>query len=175
VFVAKHRLSGVRVAVKKIPKSELQKPAARTHFNNEMEAIQSLSHPFIAQFYELVEDSNNFYFVTEFAGCGELLTYANSKGRLSEQECRRIFSQILSAVAYLHIERKIVHRDLKLENVLMDSCGNTRLIDFGFARSFAVRDSFANKCGSPAYVAPEVVTQLTHTSAVDVWSLGVVL
>jgi serine/threonine protein kinase len=60
-----------------------------------------------------------------------------------------IFSQILSAVGYLPIERKMVHRDLKLENVLMDSCGNTGRIDFGFPSQFAVRDSFSHKCGSP--------------------------
>jgi serine/threonine protein kinase len=94
---------------------------------------------------------------------------------MSEDECRRLFIQLWLVIKFLHIDRRIVHRDLKLENVLLDKYGNVRLIDFGFAKSLRGDDFLRSRCGSPAYVAPEIVSGAAYTSAVDIWSLGVIL
>jgi serine/threonine protein kinase len=172
---ATHRLSNATVAIKLIPKSRLRIGNAKVYFDNEVTILRELDHPLIVKYFELTEDADNYYMVMEYLPRGDLLTYVNSHPTVPEDESRRLFSQLLCAVRFLHIDRSIVHRDLKLENTLLDAHGNIRLIDFGFAKVCSSDQLLSSRCGSPAYVAPEIVTGSTYSSAVDIWSLGVIL
>jgi 5'-AMP-activated protein kinase catalytic alpha subunit len=148
-----------------------------------MESIQeqiavhkSIEHPFIASFYHTFEEPPKVFLAMEYVDNGTLLKYINDRQRLTEQESRRIFYQILSAFDYLHGQQHIVHRDFKAENVLLDSNFNIRIVDFGFSKRVRPGGALLNTaCGSPAYVAPEVLMQEAYGSPADIWSAGVVL
>jgi serine/threonine protein kinase len=177
VFRATHRLTKVEVAIKVIPKTLLEKPSNLSRFQAEVKLLKQINHPRIIRYFELIESPTAWYLVTELATKGDLLTMINrGKSGLSEQQVRSVFTELLQAVTYLHEQCHIVHRDLKPENILIDRNDHIRIIDFGFAKLFTdPTDVFTSRCGSPAYVAPEIVTSMRYTTTVDVWSLGVIL
>jgi serine/threonine protein kinase len=176
VFRAKHKLTNVEVAVKLIPKSMLSNPAGLSHFQNETQLLSSINHPFINRMFEVIEEPTYLVTISEFGSHGDFLHLVNSKCGLSESISRSLFIQIVQAVSYLHESQKLVHRDLKLENILLDRNDNVKLIDFGLAKRFnSDGDVFSSRVGSPAYVAPEIITGAMYTHAVDIWSLGVIL
>lgn len=180
-----HRLTSTRVAVKQIPK------ALSATLTREIHHHRQLHHPHVTQLYEVIATENSIWLVTELCSGGELFDYLTEKGRISEQEARHIFGQICLAVNYLH-EKGIVHRDLKLENVLLDERCRIKLGDFGFTREFDRGAYLETYCGTTGYAAPEMLegkrylgpgisvrSQLLDTAdlstEVDVWSLGVIL
>ncbi|CAL1542745.1 unnamed protein product [Lymnaea stagnalis] len=111
----------------------------------------------------------------DYAQGGELYDYLNKMGKLSEVEARRIFRQIVSAMHYCH-ENGIVHRDLKLENIILDDEGNVKIADFGLSNYYSLNNTLKTFCGSPLYASPEIVNgRPYHGPEVDVWSLGVIL
>jgi serine/threonine protein kinase len=108
---------------------------------------------------------------------GELFEYILARQRLSETESCRIFAQIVTGVSYLH-DQGIIHRDLKLENILLDKNRNIKIIDFGFSNVVALNPQglLSTSCGSPCYAAPELVTKDSYVGElVDIWSCGVIL
>ncbi|XP_043356937.1 serine/threonine-protein kinase SIK2 isoform X4 [Dermochelys coriacea] len=122
-----------------------------------------------------METKSMLYLVTEYAKNGEIFDYLANHGRLSEPEARRKFWQILSAVEYCH-SRKIVHRDLKAENLLLDNNMNIKIADFGFGNFYKSGEPLTTWCGSPPYAAPEVFEgQQYEGPQLDIWSMGVVL
>ena len=180
-----HRLTSTRVAVKQIPK------ALSATLTREIHHHRQLHHPHVTQLYEVIATENSIWLVTELCSGGELFDYLTEKGRLSEEEARNIFGQICVAVNYLH-EKGIVHRDLKLENVLLDERCRIKLGDFGFTREFDRGTYLETYCGTTGYAAPEMLEgkkylgpgipfippQFDHADIspeVDVWSLGVIL
>jgi serine/threonine protein kinase len=123
-----------------------------------------------------MDDNDNFFLVMEHVPCGSLASHIHKHTRLSENEARSMFFQLMVALRYLHREMHIAHRDLKAENILMDQHMNIRLIDFGLSNSFTDDDPFfSTRCGSPAYVSPEIIRGEPHTAACDIWSAGVLL
>jgi len=143
--------------------------------------------------YEVIATESHIWIVTELCCGGELFDYLVEKGRLSEDETRLIFGQLCLAVAYLH-ENNIVHRDLKLENVLMDERCRVKLGDFGFTREFERGAFMETFCGTTGYAAPEMLQGKKYQGPgvfrgvfqdfmpktfgvieVDVWSLGIIL
>jgi len=169
VYLGKHVENGVNVAVKVIKKGENNEELS------EWELLKQISHPFISQFYEKIEDEENTYLVMEYLEEGNLLNYVNNNGCLDEAVAQKFFFQMISAIDYLHNEAKIVHRDIKCENVLIDKHGNIRLIDFGLSKSCYPTCLFKTACGSPAYLSPEVISGNHYTSSTDIWAIGVVL
>lgn len=151
-------------------------PQVKAHFEQEINIMSQLSHPFIADFFEDFETDRDLLLVTELA-TGHSLHHALQENRkFSESEALRIFSQLVCVISYLHETEHIVHRDLKLENILLDANKNVKLIDFGYAAEFSDdKHEFTESIGSPAYVAPEIAQGHSYTQLVDIWSMGIVL
>ncbi|KAI8929294.1 kinase-like domain-containing protein [Entophlyctis helioformis] len=136
-----------------------------------------MRHPNIAQLYEVLCTESRIYMVMEFCNGGEAFDYIVKHGRLDDQlpECRRIFGQIMDAVAQCH-EKNFVHRDLKLENILLTDDLHVKLIDFGFTRDYENTKLLDTYCGSSAYASPEIVSGRRYSGPeADIWSLGVIL
>ena len=176
VYSAFHKITKRNVAIKHVLKSRLDTETNIRNFHREIEIMKIADHPFIAHFFELIETEESYYIIMEFAPGGTLLSKINSKGELQVKDLQRIFSQLASAVHYLQTDLKIVHRDLKLENILFDENDNVRLIDFGLSCKMQTdEDKFKTLCGSYPYAAPEIFHQEPYSNSVDVWSLGVCL
>ncbi|TFY69360.1 hypothetical protein EVJ58_g468 [Rhodofomes roseus] len=164
-----HRLTGTRVAIKQIPK------AMSASLTREIHHHRQLHHPHITQLYEVIATESNIWLVTELCSGGELFDFLAEKGRLNEEEARVIFGQLCLAVAYVH-SKGIVHRDLKLENVLLDEHCRLKLGDFGFTREFERGILLETFCGTTGYASPEMLMAKKYLGPeVDVWSLGVIL
>ncbi|KAH7906273.1 Pkinase-domain-containing protein [Hygrophoropsis aurantiaca] len=169
VRMGTHRLTSARVAIKQIPK------AMSASLTREIHHHRQLHHPHVTQMYEVIATESSIWIVTELCCGGELFDYLAEKGRLSEEETRIIFGQLCLAVAYLH-EKGIVHRDLKLENVLLDERCRIKLGDFGFTREYERGVYMETFCGTTGYASPEMLQGKRYLGPeVDVWSMGVIL
>ncbi|KAL4342918.1 hypothetical protein S245_035906 [Arachis hypogaea] len=177
VYHARNLETGESVAVKIINKKKLQGTGLAGNVKREINIMSRLHHPHIVKLREVLATKTKIFFVMEFIKGGELFARV-SKGRFSEDLSRQYFHQLISAVGYCH-SRGVFHRDLKPENLLLDEHGNLKVSDFGLS---AVRDQIHpdgllhTLCGTPAYVAPEILSKRGYDGAkVDVWSCGVVL
>jgi len=150
VRMGTHRLTSTRVAIKQIPK------AMSASLTREIHHHRQLHHPHVTQMYEVIATESSIWIVTELCCGGELFDYLAEKGRLGEDEAKGMFGQLCLAVAYLH-EKGIVHRDLKLENVLLDERCRVKLGDFGFTREFERGSFMETFCGTTGYASPEML------------------
>ncbi|XP_032061884.1 maternal embryonic leucine zipper kinase [Aythya fuligula] len=175
VKLGRHLLTGEKVAIKIMDKLALGDDLPRV--KTEIDAMKNLSHQHICRLYHVIETSKKIFMVLEYCPGGELFDYIISKDRLSEEEARVFFRQIVSAIAYVH-SKGYAHRDLKPENLLIDEEHNLKLIDFGLcAKPKGGLDYHLNTCcGSPAYAAPELIQGKAYIgSEADIWSMGVLL
>ena len=177
VYHARNIRTGQSVAVKAICKKKIVGSSLMANVKREISIMRRLQHPHIVKLYEVLATKTKIYFVMEFVKGGELFAKV-AKGRFSEDLSRRYFQQLISAVGYCH-SRGVFHRDLKPENLLVDENGCLKVSDFGLS---AVRDQIRfdgllhTLCGTPAYVAPEILTKKGYDGAkIDVWSCGVIL
>ncbi|TKY56591.1 CBL-interacting serine/threonine-protein kinase 11 [Spatholobus suberectus] len=177
VYHARNVETGQSVAVKVVSKKKLNSTGLASNVKREISIMSRLHHPNIVKLHEVLATKTKIYFVLEFAKGGELFARI-AKGRFGEDHARRYFQQLISAVGYCHA-RGVFHRDLKPENLLLDENGNLKVSDFGLS---AVKDQVGvdgllhTLCGTPAYVAPEILAKKGYDGAkVDVWSCGVVL
>lgn len=174
VKLARHRITKTEVAIKIIDKSQLDSSNLQKVYR-EVDIMKRLDHPHIIKLYQVMETKNMIYLVSEYASQGEIFDYIARYGRMTEDQARSKFWQILSAVEYCH-NRNIVHRDLKAENLLLDSNNNIKIADFGFSNFYTSGGQLSTWCGSPPYAAPEVFEGKKYTGPeIDIWSLGVVL
>ncbi|KAK9244954.1 kinase-like domain-containing protein [Lipomyces tetrasporus] len=168
VYLATHKLTGTRVVLKSAEKSDL-------NLAREIHHYRQLLHPHIARLFEVIVTESTVWLVLEYCPGDELYAYLIRKRRLSIDQAQRIFAQLCGAVAYIHT-KNIVHRDLKLENILMDKHESVKLCDFGFTRECEPKRLLQTFCGTICYAAPEMVKgEKYHGQAVDVWSLGIIL
>nr|XP_010921112.1 CBL-interacting serine/threonine-protein kinase 14 [Elaeis guineensis] len=177
VYLARDLHSGRSVALKAIPKGRAAKNGLSHNVVREIAIMRRLRHPHILRLLEVLASRSKIYFVLELARGGELFAQV-ARGRLPEDISRRYFRQLISAVGYCH-SRGVFHRDLKPENLLLDDAGNLKVSDFGLS---AVPEQIRGDgllhtlCGTPAYVAPEILDRKGYDGAkVDVWSCGVIL
>ncbi|XP_071743361.1 MAP/microtubule affinity-regulating kinase 3 isoform X10 [Lepeophtheirus salmonis] len=174
VKLARHTATGKEVAIKIIDKTQLN-PGSLQKLFREVRIMKTLDHPNIVKLFQVIETEKTLYLVMEYASGGEVFDYLVLHGRMKEKEARAKFRQIVSAVQYCH-QKKIIHRDLKAENLLLDSEMNIKIADFGFSNEFIPGNKLDTFCGSPPYAAPELFQGKKYDGPeVDVWSLGVIL
>jgi 5'-AMP-activated protein kinase catalytic alpha subunit len=175
VKLATHAVTGHTVAVKILNKAKIKQLGMEDKVQREINILHLCTHPHIIRLYEVIDTPTDIFLVIEYVSGGELFDYIVSKGRLSADEARNFFHQIISGVEYCHFQ-KIVHRDLKPENLLLDSNLNIKIADFGLSNLMRDGDFLRTSCGSPNYAAPEVISgHLYAGPEVDVWSCGVIL
>uniref|UniRef100_A0A0E0HXU1 non-specific serine/threonine protein kinase n=1 Tax=Oryza nivara TaxID=4536 RepID=A0A0E0HXU1_ORYNI len=179
VWEARHRRTGLSVAVKILNLAGLLASGIPIRkVEREIAVMRLLNHPHIVRFHEAIaggDGGGHVYIVMELATQGQLYDYVTQLGRLREDDARRIFQQIISGAEYCH-HNMVVHRDLKLENILMDSEMNVKIVDFGFSKFFRHNKVLSASCGSREYAAPELLAGRKYVGPpVDVWSCGVIL
>ncbi|KAK7727697.1 serine/threonine protein kinase [Botryosphaeria dothidea] len=179
VYLCIEKSSGMRFAVKKFEKRGGASDRSKVEgLQQEIAVLMSVSHPSLLCLKDTFDEVDGVYLVLELAPEGELFNWIVMKQKLTEDETRKVFVQLFQGVKYLH-ERNIVHRDIKPENILLvDKNLKIKLADFGLAKIIGEESFTTTLCGTPSYVAPEILESSNHrryTRAVDVWSLGVVL
>lgn len=167
-----------QVAIKLIRRDTIKKDADKEiKIYREINALKHLTHPNIIYLEEVLQNSKYIGIVLEFVSGGEFYKYIQRKRRLKESSACRLFAQLISGVNYMHY-KGLVHRDLKLENLLLDKHENLVITDFGFVNEFFEdNELMKTSCGSPCYAAPELVvsTKAYEARKADVWSCGVIL
>ncbi|CAG8296044.1 unnamed protein product [Penicillium salamii] len=170
VYLASHKLTnGSKVVLKSSSKED-------TNLVREIHHHRQFLHPHIARLYEVVVTESLVWLVLEYCPGDELYNYLLRHGPLPAEKVKRIFTQLVGAVAYVH-SKSCVHRDLKLENILLDKQENVKLCDFGFTREYEGKASYLQTfCGTICYSAPEMLKGEKYAGEkVDVWSLGIIL
>ncbi|CAA6662300.1 unnamed protein product [Spirodela intermedia] len=162
--------NGKSVAIKVLDKKMVVENRLMQQVKREISAMKLLHHPNIVRIHEVIATKTKIYIVMEYVSGG-----SSRRRCMSEKEARRYFQQLIDAVDYCHA-RGIYHRDLKPENLLIDSKGNLKVSDFGLSALRKPGDMLSTACGSPSYVAPEVIIHKKYEgAAADIWSCGVIL
>ena len=177
VKFATARPSGSKVAIKIYEQAKIQDPVRQNSIKTEIKILKLINHPNIAKIIEEINGEKNFYLVLEYVQGFSLQGYVSKRPgkRLDEQEASQIFCQLLEALDYCH-DRQISHRDIKLENILMTAAAEVKLIDFGFATVSPSNKKSYIYCGTPNYMAPEIIKKIEYLgSPADMWAAGVVL
>lgn len=146
-------------------------------FLNEIAILKAVDHPNVQKYYECYEDEYNYYIVTEFCQGGEIIGQILQEKGIDENKASQIIKQVFSALTYCHT-RKIIHRDIKIENVLLKDKSSSNLfikvIDFGVSVKRQKEEKLTQSIGTPYYMAPEVFSG-EYTEKCDMWSCGVLL
>ncbi|OVA16646.1 Protein kinase domain [Macleaya cordata] len=178
VKYAKNLESGQVFAVKILEKKRIIDLKINDQIKREIGTLKLLKHPNVVRLHEVLASKTKIYMVLEYVAGGELFDRIALKGRLSDADGRKLFQQLIDGVSYCH-DRGVYHRDLKPENVLVDAKGNLKISDFGLSalpQHFRDDGLLHTTCGSPNYVAPEILANRGYDGATsDIWSCGVIL
>ena len=171
-----HVLTGRLVAIKSINKEKITNERRKQKIKLETKIMKRLSKSNnIVKIFETYETKKHICIVMEYICAGDLLSYIKKRNKLQEPVAKFIFKQIIMALKFIH-ENNIVHRDIKLDNILIDLDNNIKICDFGVSKIVEKGDIMLEQCGTPAYIAPEILLNKGYEGfAVDIWSAGVVL
>ncbi|ORX79762.1 protein kinase-A catalytic subunit [Anaeromyces robustus] len=172
VFLVKRRGTNNYYAMKAMKKSEVVRLRQVEHINSEKEIISSVHHPFIVNMLCTFQDVNYLYMIMEYIIGGELFLHLRRAGNFPPPQAKFYAAEVILALKYLH-SLDIVYRDLKPENILLDQTGHIKITDFGFAKR--VESRTWTLCGTPEYLAPEIIQSKGHGKAVDWWALGILI
>jgi len=176
VNLSLHILTGRLVAMKSFNKnkiSDLEK--LKRKITHETNILKSLHHKNVVKMYETFETSKFYMITMEYISCGDLLSYVRKRTKLNEVIAKFIYKQVINGIRYIH-SKNVIHRDIKLDNILIDINSNIKICDFGVAKKIKKNDFLNDQCGTPAYIAPEIFRGEGYEGPpVDVWSSGVVL
>lgn len=176
VMLVKKKDGGDTVfAMKMLKKEHVLKRNQVEHTKTERSVLEAVNHPFIVKLHYAFQTPTKLYLVLEYCAGGELFFHLSRAGRFSEGRCRFYAAEICMAIAYLH-SLDIIYRDLKPENLLLDIDGHTKVTDFGLSKE-GIADNFSAKtlCGTPEYLAPEILAKGGHGKAVDWYSFGALI
>ncbi|CAD8184548.1 unnamed protein product [Paramecium pentaurelia] len=172
VRLAKQKSNNKYVALKMLKKIEILRLKQVDHIISEFNILKQIKHPFLIEMNGYTQDERYLYFVLEYIQGGELFTYLRNAGTVQNEEAQFYSAQVVLMFEYLHT-KNIVYRDLKPENLLVQNDGYLKLTDFGFAK--VVEDRTYTLCGTPEYLAPEILLNKGHSKPVDWWCLGIFL
>ena len=172
VLLVEHGKTTSCYALKCMRKRQILALQQVTHVNNERTLLASCQHPFVINLVTTFQDTAHIYMLLEFAPGGDLYKLLRGRGKFEEDMARFYAASVLLALSYLH-ERQIVYRDVKPENLMLDDRGYVKLVDFGFAKQ--LDDRTFTLCGTPEYLAPEIISNVGHELAVDWWAVGILL
>lgn len=166
--------TGELFAMKVLRKERIKTESQKTHTMAERRILQSVSSDFIVNLHYAFQTPDKLYFVVDFLNGGELYFHLRKNQKFNEKEARFYIAEIILALETLH-KNDIIYRDLKPENILLDSSGHIKLTDFGLSKLIDRDRKAFTFCGTPEYLAPEIIKGKGHTKAVDWWSLGAIL
>ena len=172
VILTKHTKTGETYAVKQLNKSWIVENKLQAHVEDERDVMTITDHPFLLKLHNSYWDDYYVYLVLELCLGGELFTILRHVDKFNEMDARFFAGSIVLAFEHLH-NKSIVYRDLKPENIMLDQTGFVKMVDFGLAK--IVRNRTWTLCGTPEYLAPEIVLSKGHNKAVDYWALGVLI
>ena len=175
VNLALHIASGRLVAIKIFAKKNLKNTRAKEKIMTEIETLSNFHHPFINQILDNFETDTHIFIVMEYV-CGDLLGFIRKRAKLSESVSKIIFKQLIEGLKYIH-KKHFVHRDIKLDNILIDLTNTIKICDFGVSKHFEDKNEIMfDHCGTPAYIAPEIFEHTGYKGPpCDIWSAGVTL
>ena len=175
VFLVTKRDTGQVYAMKSLRKDMIEQRNQKIHTKTEREILGEVNSPFIVQLRFAFQTPDKLYMVMDFINGGELFFHLRRCTKFTEDRTQFYAAEILEALEYLH-SQGIIYRDLKPENVLLDTEGHVRLTDFGLSKKFFSGEKKAYSfCGTPEYLAPEILKGIGHDQAVDFWSLGALI
>lgn len=172
VHLAQSKINDKYYAIKAINKKDLVSRRQVEHAQNERYILGSVSHPFIVKLWGTFQSESHVFLVMDYIPGGELFRQIRTKKGFTEEHAKFYAAEVMLALEYLHTQ-DVAYRDLKPENILIDHRGHIKLTDFGFAKK--VTDITWTVCGTPDYLAPEIIRSQGYTKAVDWWSLGVLI
>ena len=178
VMLVQHNKTNALYALKVIDKRQLTKEVEKNDLIREVEIMYKIHHPNIVKLFGHFEDNTNCYLLMEFIEGGELYSYIPEDGqpKLSTDQIATIVRDVISAIYYLHnMKPQIIHRDIKPENILISSNMKAKLTDFGWSTYIKPGDVRNSICGTPVYMAPEMINRTGHDEKVDIWCVGVLL
>ncbi|TVY13381.1 cAMP-dependent protein kinase catalytic subunit [Lachnellula arida] len=162
-------------ALKVLRKVEVIKLKQVDHVNHERSVLADIAgHPFITTLITSFSDHDSLYMLLDYCPGGEVFSYLRKAKRFDENTARFYAAEIVLILEFLHEREGVAYRDLKPENLLLDAEGHIKLVDFGFAKRLGNRETYT-LCGTPEYLAPEVIQSKGHTTAVDWWALGILI
>lgn len=174
VKICKHIRTNQYIAMKQLNKMQIIKNKQVDHLKNELTVLSSLCSPFVVQFFGYSQDAYYFNIYMELVQGGELFHYLREKGKLNWSHACFYSGQIVLIFEYLH-SNNVIYRDLKPENLLICPDGYLKITDFGFAKVISPGHKTYTLCGTPEYIAPEVLANKGHDKGADWWTLGVLI
>ena len=176
VCLGMHKLTRKLVAIKSINKEYLSEEKQKNKVMHEVGILLRLNrHPNVVKLFETFETGRHILLVMELCAGGDLLNYVRKRKKLDEQSAKYLFKQLIEGLGYLHA-RNVLHRDIKLDNILLDGKGIVKIADFGVSKQVRPGEIMREQCGTPAYIAPEIIRDRGYTGfKADLWSAGVVL
>ena len=173
--MVRRKSDGEIFAMKTLKKDFIIKTNQVQNTKTERDIMTLIDHPFVVKLHFAFQNSETFYFITDFLNGGELFHHLCNEIRFSENRARFYAAELILALDHLH-KNGIIYRDLKPENVLLDSQGHIKITDFGLSKLKPEQNNQTNTfCGTPEYLAPEIIIGKGHSFGVDWWSLGMLL
>ena len=176
VYQASCRNIDAVVAIKAVARHCLIDNRRRSVFENELKIMEAVDHPFVVLFYNLVQDDDNFYIVMEHCTQSLASLVTTKHNGIPRDMLEKYVCQIASGLHYLHRHLLVLHRDLTLDNILLDANGDVKIADFGLGKALTESNELCDtQCGTHPYLAPELLRRDPYTEKVDIWQLGVVI
>ena len=178
VYLVKHKVTKAEYAIKAIDKRNKTNQEEKPYFRREIEVMYKIHHPNVVKLYGHFEDNNYCYFIMEYISKGNVygLIPSDKKKRINPKVVATLMKDVISAVYYLHnMNPIIIHRDIKPENVLLADNLVAKLTDFGWSNYMQEDEKRTTVCGTPIYLAPEIIKEQGHDEKVDIWCIGVLL